>query len=181
MLRRLGLLVLAVAAGVTACGDSIPELRYDESVPGDLRRLADETWSDFLETLPARWDCIPSPTLHAAWELDTRAEYQPETATLTLRVPGTPATLRSGLLHEFAHHVEFVCADHELLRPEFLAAQGFAPDTLWFGGASWEHTPSEQYAEAVVELIEGRRSHRGGIILSDTAVTTIAEWGSGAG
>ena len=108
------------------------------------------------------------------------AEYRPATATLVVRVPGTPATLRSELLHEFAHHVEFVCADHELLRPGFLATQGFAPDTPWFGGATWESTPSEQYAEAVVELVEGRRTHLGGIILSDAAVAAVADWGSGA-
>ena len=38
----------------------------------------------------------------------------------------------------------------------------------------------EQYAEAVVELVEGRRTHLGGIILSDAAVAAVADWGSGA-
>lgn len=166
--------------GASACGESVPELRHDDTVPNDLRDLADETWDDFLEAFPARWDCIPPPTLHAAWELETRAEYEPRTATLSVRVPGTPATLRSELIHEFAHHVEFVCEDHAELRPGFLAAQGFDPDTAWFNGDAWETTPSEQYAEAVVELIEGRRTFFGGIVLSDTAVAVIADWGSGA-
>jgi hypothetical protein len=174
------LVLIAIAAALPACGDSVPRLQHDETVPADLRALADDTWQDFLDAFPARWDCIPPPTLHAAWELGTRAEYRPATATLVVRVPGTPATLRSELLHEFAHHVEFVCADHELLRPGFLATQGFAPDTPWFGGATWESTPSEQYAEAVVELVEGRRTHLGGIILSDAAVAAVADWGSGA-
>ena len=159
----------------------MPQLQHDETVPADLRALADETWNDFLDAFPARWDCLPPPTLQAAWELETRAEYRPETATLVVRVPGTPATLRSELLHEFAHHLEFVCADHELLRSEFLVAQGFTPDTPWFEGAAWETTPSEQYAEAVVELVEGRRTHLGGVNISDAAIAVVGDWGSGAG
>ena len=159
----------------------MPVLRHDDTVPSDLRELAAETWNDFLDVFPARWDCIPAPTLHAAWELEVRAEYQPATATLTVRVPGTPATLRSELIHEFAHHVEFSCSAHEDLRPAFLGAQGFSSDTEWFDGDAWETTPSEQYAEAVVELIEGRRTHLGGIIISDAAIAAVAEWGSGAG
>jgi hypothetical protein len=172
---------VAVAAFVlAACGDAAPELRHDDTVPDDLRELADETWNDFLDAFPARWDCIPPPTLHAAWELETRAEYEPATATLSVKVPGTPATLRSKLIHEFAHHVEFACEAQADLRPGFLAAQGFDPDSDWFGGDAWETTPSEQYAEAVVELIEGRRTHLGGIVISDAAIAIVAEWGSGA-
>ena len=148
----------------------MPVLLHDDSVPADLRQLADETWQDFLAAFPARWGCIPPPTLHAAWELETRAVYEPGTMTLSVRVPGTPATLRSELLHEFAHHVEFACEDHRNLRPAFLEAQGFDPDAAWFDGDTWETTPSEQYAEAVVELIEGRRTHSGGIVVNDDAI-----------
>ena len=171
---------LAIALGVSACGDSIPELRHDDTVPDDLRELADQTWNDFMEALPARWDCIPPPVLHAAWELETRAEYEPATATLSVRVPGTPATLRSELIHEFAHHVEFTCRQHQELRPAFLAAQGFAPDASWNQGASWDTTPSEQYAEATVELVEGRRVHHGGILLRPEAVDVVRQWGEGS-
>ena len=154
-------------------------LRYDDTVPDDLRALADEAWADFLGALPGRQDCISEPTLSAEWELETRAEYQPDTAVVTVRVPGTPATLRSELLHEFAHHLEFTCPDQQQMRQTFLVAQDFAADTSWFDGDSWEATPSEQYAEAVVELIEGRRTHQGGIQLTDDAIDVVRVWGRG--
>ncbi len=141
--------------------------------------MADEAWKDFLDAFPGRHGCITAPILHAAWELDTRAEYQPGTAVLSVRVPGTPATLRSQLLHEFAHHLEFTCDEHEGMRSRFLGAQGFASDTPWFEGATWDTTPSEQYAEAVVELIEGRRTHLGGIRLTDDAINVVRQWGQG--
>lgn len=176
---RFAALALALAVVVVACGDSSPQLRYDDSVPADLRELADTAWQDFLAGFPGRHHCITEPTLQAAWELGTRAEYQPQSATLLVRVPGTPATLRSELLHEFAHHLEFTCAEHAELRTGFLAAQGFPSDANWFGGTSWEATPSEQYAETVVELIEGRRTYRGGIEITDDAIDVVREWGEG--
>jgi len=179
VIRIIATLGFAIVLGLSACSDGTPELRHDETVPDDLRALADETWRDFLSAFPGRQNCLPSPTLHAAWELDTRARYQPETAVLTVRVPGTPATLRSELLHEFAHHLEFTCDEHESLRSRFLNAQGFAPGTPWFDGDSWETTPSEQYAEAVVELVEGRRTHLGGIRLTDDAIDVVRRWGQG--
>ena len=179
MIRRLALTALIVTIAAGGCGDATPQLRHDDTVPDDLRQLADEAWLDFLDAIPGRHHCITEPTLSAAWELDSRAEYQPSTGTLLIRVPGTPATLRSELLHEFAHHLEFTCPDHEQLRTEFLVAQGFAPNTSWFDGDTWEATPSEQYAEAVVELIEGRRNFRGGIQVTDGAIEVIRDWGTG--
>ncbi len=180
MYRNFASLLLAVAIGASACATTTPELLHAESVPDDLRALADEAWDDFLAAVPARHDCFPSVTLEAAWELDTRAEYRPDTATLAVRVPGTPATLRSELMHEFAHHLEFTCSEHRELRTDFLRAQGFAADAAWFEGNTWETTPSEQYAEATVEMIEGRRSHQGGILLTTDAVEVVREWGLGS-
>ena len=165
MIRTIAVLSLVVL--MAACSDAPPQLRHDETVPDDLRALADETWADFLSVVPARHDCMGEPTLRAAWELENRAEYKPESAVLTVRVPGTPATLRSQLLHEFAHHLEFTCPEHNDLRSDFLAAQGFASGTDWFAGTAWEETPSEHYAEAVVELVAGRRTHQGGIRITD--------------
>lgn len=176
-MRRIALTAVILVAAISGCNDSPPQLLHDDTVPDDLRALADETWADLLTALPGRHDCISEPTLSAAWELDVRAEYRPATATLAIRVPGTPATLRSELIHEFAHHIEFTCQDHEQLRSDFLAAQGFPPDASWFEGDTWETTPSEQYAETMVELIEGRRAYRGGIQITDEAIAVVRDWG----
>ena len=65
------------------------------------------------------------------------------------------------------------------LRSDFLAAQGFASGTDWFAGTAWEETPSEHYAEAVVELVAGRRTHQGGIRITDEALAVVRDWGKG--
>ncbi|MEA3503067.1 MAG: hypothetical protein U9R47_09860 [Actinomycetota bacterium] len=182
MRRAFVLIVLAAAmvAGVllVARPDGPPALRFDDTVPNDLRALAAETWQDFLAAHPARQDCIPPVALSAAWDLDDRAEYRPGSETVVIRVPGTAPNLRTGLIHEFAHHVEFTCPSHEELRPAFLAAQGLPASTNWFDGDTWETTPSEQYAEATVEVILGRRAHHGGISISEETAAVVRRWGS---
>jgi hypothetical protein len=162
------------------CAANDPTLLFAADTPDDLRQLADETWQDFLDAHAGRLNCIEPVTLEAAWELDTRAEYRPNSRTLAVRVPGTPATLRSELIHEFAHHIEFTCPEQIEMRESFLQAQGFAQDSGWFEGATWETTPSEQYAEATVELIVGRRAHTGGILLTSEAVDVVRDWGAGS-
>ena len=180
-------LVLAVAAAVVGTAafvltrpDPGLELRFDATVPDDLRAVAVQAWDGFLAAHPAREDCIGSLTMSAAWELDDRAQYRPATATMVIRVPGTAPNLTNDLTHEFAHHVEFTCPEHAELRPAFLAAQGFPASAEWFSGDSWESTPSEQYAEATTEAVLGRRNHHGGIFLSDEAVDAVRQWGSGS-
>ncbi|MCL1588251.1 MAG: hypothetical protein M3092_07515 [Actinomycetia bacterium] len=185
MVRRVFALTVLAAAMVAGLGllarpTSPPALRFDDTVPNDLRALATETWQDLLEAHQARHDCIAPVVLSVAWDLDDRAQYRPDLATVVIRVPGTAANLRTGLIHEFAHHVEFTCPEHEELRPAFLAAQGLAASTHWFDGDTWETTPSEQYAEATVEVILGRRAHHGGISISDEAAAIVRRWGAGS-
>ena len=182
-MRRVIVIALVAAAVVAvvfalARPDSGPELHFDSSVPGDLRAVAVEAWDGFIAAHRARADCIGSTNMSAAWELDDRAEYRPATATVVIRVPGTAHNLTNDLTHEFAHHVEFTCPEHEELRPAFLAAQGFPAFADWFNGATWETTPSEQYAEATVEAVLGRRTHHGVIVVSNEAVTVVRQWGS---
>lgn len=174
------MLAATIVAGVLLITrpDGPPALLFDDTVPGDLRALATETWEDFLTAHQARRDCISPVVLSATWELDDRAEYRPSSATVVIRVPGTAPNLRNGLIHEFAHHVEFTCPEHEQLRPGFLAAQGLPSSTDWFGGGVWETTPSEQYAEATAEVVLGRRAHHGGIFISAEAVAIVRRWGS---
>lgn len=176
----LAVLLMGALAGalVLARADAGPIIRFDETVPNDLRIVAAGAWDDFLAAHSQRLDCIPPVTLTAAWQLGDRAEYRPETATVILRVPGTAPNLSDSLVHEFAHHVEFTCPEHEELRRAFLEAQGFPAAAPWFEGSAWEATPSEQYAEATVEMVLGRRAHRGGVIVSDAAVAVVRQWGS---
>ncbi len=175
-------IVAALATGVAwaARPDPAPEITFDASVPDDLRALAVETWGDFLAVHPARRHCIDPVVLSAAWELDARGEYRPERATVVVRVPGTAPNLRDQMIHEFAHHLEFVCPDQADLRTAFRAAQGFPSSAPWFEGDSWETTPSEHYAEATVEVVLGRRAHHGNIRISDRASEIVRRWAAGS-
>ncbi len=184
-MRRVLILVVVAAAVVAAAfvltrPDPGPTLQFDATVPDDLRAVAVEAWDGFVAAHPARVACIAPLTMSAAWELGDRAEYRPATATVVIRVPGTAPNLTNDLTHEFAHHVEFTCPDHQELRPAFLAAQGFPPSTDWFDGDTWETTPSEQYAEATTKAVLGRRTHHGGIFLTEEAVDVVRQWGSGS-
>ena len=164
-----------------------PRLIIEDSVASDFRALAEETWRQFLDVFRARADCFGDVRLRAAWTLDHRAVYEPNTATVTVRVPGTPAMLQEALVHEWAHHIEFQCAAHRQLRPAFLAAQGLPPDTPWrprhlpadAPGSVWARIPSEQYAEATVELVLGQRHIPTGARVTREAVRVVAAWAAG--
>jgi hypothetical protein len=164
-----------------------PRLLVGESVDADFEALALETWDQFLEVFRARWNCFGDVHLEAAYSLDSRAGYDPDTATATVRVPGTAAMLQSGLIHEWAHHVEFQCPAHEALRAAFLAAQGLPLDTPWrpanattdVAADEWASIPSEQYAEAVVELVLGGRPIPTAAHISPAAVRVVEAWARG--
>jgi hypothetical protein len=181
-------MVLALVVLVAgAAPDGPPRLILGESVGADFEALARETWERFLILFQARWICFGDVRLEAAYGLDSRAGYDPASATATVRVPGTAAMLQSALLHEWAHHVEFQCPAHEQLRPAFLAAQGLPPDTAWRSDLSpaeipaslWAEIPSEQYAEAVIEVVLGGRPVPTNVRLSREAVRVVAEWAQG--
>jgi len=177
------LIVVVTLAGEPRLQDP-PQLVMGESVHADLAALAQETWDQFLTVFRVRWDCFGDVRLEAAYGLESRAGYDPDTATVTVRVPGTAAMLQSGLVHEWAHHIEFQCPAHEELRPAFLAAQGLPPNTPWrpadlpayVPSSVWADIPSEQYAEAVVELVLGGRPIPTGARVSPEAVHVVGEW-----
>ncbi|OQY19349.1 MAG: hypothetical protein B6I35_11820 [Anaerolineaceae bacterium 4572_32.2] len=164
-----------------------PRLIIDESVAGDFETLALETWEQFLAVFQARRDCFGDVNLRATKTLDSRAGYDPERAAVTVRVPATAAMLQGALVHEWAHHVEFQCEDHKALRPAFLAAQGLPLDTAWrpdippadIPASMWPDIPSEQYAEATIMLVLGRRQIATGVRLKPEAVRVIGEWAAG--
>ena len=192
MSRSVSILIgLSIVMGVMGCAQSkipgseqSPRLMADDTVADDFRILAEETWGQFLAVFPARTDCFGDVYLHAAYNLNSRAAYDPDTATVTVRVPATPVMLQSALVHEWAHHIEFQCDAQKELRAAFLAAQGLPADTLWRPDddpahtpeSAWATIPSEQYAEAVIELVLGRRQIPTTARVSVEAVQVIAEW-----
>lgn len=176
------LLMIAVAVFIGGTlsrswqSDSLPSLIVDDSVSSDLRTLAEETWDTFLAVFHARINCFGDVHLHAERVLGSRAVYDPDRATVTVRVPGTPAMLQSALIHEWAHHIEFQCEAHSALRQAFLTTQGLPLDTPWRPDTTWADTPSEQYAEATIELVLGRREIPTKIRVTQEMVHVIEVW-----
>lgn len=190
--RHLGItFILAALIGAATVGcarpDKPPQLLIDESVAGDFQDLAEQTWIEFLAAFQARSDCFGDVQLQATRSLDSRAVYDPGTATVTVRVPGTPALLRAALVHEWAHHIEFQCEQHQAHRATFLAALDLPPNTPWrpesalvdaygkMGGSS----PSERYAEAIIVYVLGRRHIATGAQVTPEAVHAIEKWAAG--
>ncbi len=177
---------LACLPGVLFAGSStlpapapFPSLVIEPTVADDFAALATTTWQQFLAVFAPRSACFGSVHLRADPHLQSRAAYDPTTATVTVRVPGTPAFLREALVHEWAHHVEFQCPEHLVLRPAFLMAMGRPADTAWFQGDSWETIPSEHYAEATVELVLGRRQILTAIHVTPAMVAVVQRWSEG--
>lgn len=166
--------VAALAAG--ACG-AAPALRVADDVPADLRDLAEELWPTFVEAFPAQKDCIGEVGLSLAWDLPDRARYLPEERAVVVRVPGTAPNLTASIVHELGHHLEFACPSQVGVRGAFLQAEGLATDAPWYGTGDWFATPSEHWAEAVVEYVLGERSvHRGRVAVTPKAVAVVEGW-----
>jgi hypothetical protein len=163
-----------------------PELIIDGSVAKDFQALALQTWERFLQVFWNRKACFGDVTLKADKTLSDRAVYDPSRAVVTVRVPATAAMLRGAMVHEWAHHLEFQCKEHQELRTAFLIAQGLPVDTPWraveksgLAGEAWEELPSEQYAEATIALVLGRRSIPTGARITTQAVEVIENWAVG--
>ena len=179
-------LLVALLAGCTRLARP-PRLIIDESVDSDFAALAQETWHQFLTVFQARADCFGDVRLRATRTLGSRAVYDPDTATVTVRVPGTAALLQGALVHEWAHHIEFRCGEQRTLRPAFLAAVGVPTDTPWRPASGsvaapaslGQDIPSEQYAEATIVLVLGRRPITTGVRVTEEAVRVVGEWAAG--
>jgi len=178
--RSLLVVIVAALAGATAIvalSDDGAELVIGESVAADFAALAEAAHGRFVAAAPAVESCMGSLRLEAAADLDDLALYEQSSATVHLRVPATAASLEASLVHEFAHHLEVVCESHQSLRSEFLIAQGYPADTDWFGEVAWEKRPSEQFAEAVVQVVVGSRSrHQLGLRLNPESVRLVEAW-----
>jgi hypothetical protein len=172
--------ILAVLVLMGGPGPSGPHLLFELRTPDDVQALTAATWDRFLGVFHARHDCIPPVTLRTVTDLDGRARYEPERRRILLQVPATASQLETALVHEFAHHLEFSCADHEELRSAFRRAQGLPAQTGWFEGQRWEDTPSEQFAEATVEVVVGRRTLHRQLFISAEAKAVIMRWAAGS-
>jgi hypothetical protein len=172
--RRVALLlILCVVASARPAG---PGLSFDNGVPPDLRTLAAGTWERFLAAFPEQRDCIAPVAVDARWSFEDRAAYDPENHVVIVRIPATAPHLEAALVHEFAHHLEFTCPAQRNLRPAFLAAQGFRENASWWNGATWETTPSEQFAEAATVVVLRRRPGHMRIHVTPEALTALRDW-----
>jgi hypothetical protein len=174
---------VATALAVGGGGGDRSRLVMEEPFPADLRELAVATFGSFEASFPARLECMDDVRLVPVWEgMDDRARYLPGESTIELRVPATANLLADSLVHEFAHHLDVTCPEQRAFRPAFLAAQGHVPGTDWAIGPTWEETPAEQFAEAVVLVVlGGRRQHTLTMPIADDAVDLVAAWGRGEG
>ena len=174
-------LVVLLSGNTASCrtAGQPPRLVVDGSVAADFEALALETWDQFLVAFRARSGCFGDVHVRAVYALDSRAGYDPDTATATVLVPGTPAMLQSGLVHEWAHHVEFQCNEQQDLRPAFLAAQGLPTDTPWRSPDESAISPSEQYAEAAIEFVLGTRPIPTEAHVTREAIRVVQEWAEG--
>ena len=154
-MRRPGIAALIAVATLAAFAIGAGPrtgLAVTPETPDDVRRLAEATWARFAETFAAHPGCVRPVTVAGVWELDDRAVYEPGTATIRVRIPGTAPNLEATLLHELAHHLDASCPDREL-RVDFLAATGRDPATPWWRGERWAETPAERFAEAAVRVV----------------------------
>ncbi len=172
---RVTVSAVALALVVSACGG--PKITFGANTPDDLRGLVDDVWDQFRDAFPALDDCVGEVRLEGDWDLDEQGEYRALTATITVGIPGPPSRLSHTIVHELAHHVESVCPTQWDLRGSFLAAQGLPPGTAWFEAETWEEIPSEQFAEAVVEVVLGWPAVHYRIDLRPEAVELVRQWG----
>jgi len=176
--RRLPAVLLLFALTMPGSTTPVSDLTITGASPDDLRALIVETWDRFVEAFPTRRSCLAPVTVQGAWELDDRASYDAGRRLVTVRIPGTAPNLRDSLVHEFAHHMEFTCPEQHDVRVPFLSAQALPRSATWFEGVSWETTPSEQFAEAVVQVVVGPPAHPS-VLIHPRSVALLRAWGRG--
>lgn len=177
-MRRLPAVLVLFALAMPGTVPRPAELSITGASPADLRVLIVDTWDRFVEAFPARRGCLAPVTVQGAWSLDGRGSYDPVRRLVTVRIPGTAPNLQASLVHEFAHHMEFTCPEQRDVRVPFLAAQGLPLFATWFQGRSWETTPSEQFAEAIVQVVLGRPAHQA-VLIHPRSVELLRAWGRG--
>jgi hypothetical protein len=161
-----------------------PRLIIDASVDQDFAAVIQETWVQFLFVFAPRRDCFGDVLVKADYDLVDRAQYDPQTATISVRVPERASILKGALVHEWAHHVEFQCEAHTEMRAAFIEAQGMPADTPWrleagttdILSSDWATIPSEQYAETTIVLVLGERPISTKAPITAEGIEVIRAW-----
>jgi hypothetical protein len=183
--QAVGVILFLIAMVPFAAADSLtpagrePALILSSGTPQDLQRVVRATWGRFARAFPARTACFEPVTVTGAWELGDRATYDPGEREVTVRIPGTAPNLAATLVHEFAHHLEFTCPTQQSIRMSFIAAQKLPRGSAWFEGSTWEQTPSENFAETVVEYVLERRPAHARLVISADALVVVGDWARG--
>ena len=152
------------------------DLRFTSATPEDLREVANDAWHRFATAFPERRACLDGVTVGVAWDLRDRASYEPTSAIVLVRAPGTAGNLTASLLHEFAHHVEHRCPPSAAFQRRYVDAAGLPPGTPWRGGDRWDRTPSERFAEAAVVHALGARPPHVLIHVQPGEVALVTGW-----
>ncbi len=170
-------LLLLMALVVSACAG--PAISFPTDTPDDLTTLAESVFADFVDAFPAREGCIGAIELEPAWELPDRARYHPTDRRIEVRVPATAPQITASLVHELGHHLEHWCPEHLDVRPAFLASLGLDAEAKWMDDSSYETSPSELWAEAVVRHVTGQPDTRRPLAVTDAAVEVVMRWARG--
>jgi hypothetical protein len=192
-MRRLHVLTLSFLLMLLAIGwvlgaypghGPTPQVIIDDSVDEDFAAVIQGTWGQFLLVFAPRRDCFGDVLVKADYDLVDRAMYDPETATVSVRVPERASILKGALVHEWAHHVEFQCEAHTEMRAAFIEAQGMPANTPWrlkdgttnILSSDWADIPSEQYAETSIVLVLGERPVSTKAPITAEGIEVIRTW-----
>lgn len=170
-------IALVAALLIAAC--TAPTATMSPDTPDDLAILASSVFEEFVGAFPAKASCIGEVEIGGVWELPDRARYHPAYRRIEVRIPATAPHLTASLVHELGHHLEHACPDQVDVRSSFLAALDLDPDTDWRDASSYETTPSELWAEAVVRHVTGETDTRRPLPVTQDAVRVVGEWAEG--
>lgn len=168
------------AIGGIVSGEGDPVLRFTQDVPADVLSASASVWTSFRERFHGRLACIDDVTVTLERSVEGGdARYVTAETRIEIEIPTTPSRFEESLAHELAHHLERNCSEIAPLRAQ-IAGLLDAADQPWSTGAAWAETPSERFAEAVVELVNGTRvRHVDTMPVEPEVVRLIARWGSG--
>lgn len=171
-----------VATRALLADDEPAELVTVQDVGADVRAELAVTWERFAAAFPARMTCIDDVRVELVRAVEGGdARYVIDEGRIEIKIPTSPARFRESVAHELAHHVEHTCAEFAGLQAALRTRFGDA-DHEWgpVAGRPWEQTPSERWAEAFVELVNGERiRHVDDVVVDADVVALIGAWGRG--